>query len=366
MAAEYRLVVRNTSGTKVADVVNFLWLAYAKQVGKAGLLRFGLPSNHALIGVLADNYQVEAWRRNPALGVDWYNDFGGLYKDNAQEDKELPTYMAACPGQLEILNWRMVAWPAETANRSKFTNAPAETISKTLVNYNLTANATIANGRVDDGTTSGMTVTVQADGGGGNSLDWACCGDNLLDTLYKLSLVGGGDYDLVKTGVTTWDFRWYAGQRGVDRTATVIFATERGNMVEPSYALQVMQEKTVAIVGGQGQGSGRRWLYRHSANYAATHKTEALVDGRSLSTDAALQAAGDAALKKTQMYAKYGFKVKQAPSCAYGKHYCVGGVLGDLVTARFYGISATQKIDGVTVAFDPSQDEVIDVSMRNV
>ena len=74
---------------------------------------------------------------------------------------------------------------------------------------------------------------------------------------------------------------------------------------------------------------------------------------------------GDAAMKKAQAWTTYGFKVAQTLSTAYGKHYCIGGVMGDKVTALYYGISAAQIIDEVAVSYDPDNSQQIEVSMVN-
>jgi hypothetical protein len=365
MAADYRLVVKDTTGAKIADVVNLTWLAYHKKRGRAGLLHFGLPADHALIGQLANNYQVEVWRRDLALGVDWYADFQTFFKEPGRQTTRIEKFTGKCVGQLDLLNWRIVAWKAGVANRSRFNGVAGESIMKMLATYNLTGSATVVNGRIFDGTLSGMTVTIETDLARGGAQDWACTGDNLLDTLYDLSKLIGADYDLVKTGATTWDFRYYPGQRGSDLTATVIFSTAHGNMVEPSYEVARIDEKTVAIVGGQGQGESRQWTARTGPNYAAAHKVEVLVDARQSDTVAVLNAEGDAAMEKAQAWTTYGFKVKQTLSTAYGKHYCVGGVMGDKVTALYYGISAAQIIDEVAVSYDPDNSQQIEVSMVN-
>ena len=121
---------------------------------------------------------------------------------------------------------------------------------KTLVSYNAGSSATAGNSRLRTGTISGLTV--EADGANGNTLDWFCAYDNLLESLQKLAAIAGGDFDLAQTAVGAWQFRWHTGQLGTDRTATAIFALERSNMANPQDQLLRTVEKTACIVGGKG------------------------------------------------------------------------------------------------------------------
>lgn len=368
MAALYKVITYSPLWVKLHELWSFTYLGYNKQVGREGLAKFGIPHDHPCIDDLEENSGVEVWRCNPAQGVDWYCDFRGFYKDFGQEQNPYQTFEAVVIGEKYLLSARTVAWKAETANRSQFTAAKAETIGKTLASYNAGANATIANGRIADGTWTGagLTITIQADGAAGNTLSWYCAGDNLLETLYNLSLVGGGDFDLIKTGTTTWDFRWYLGQRGTDRSATVLFATEYGNLAAPSYARITSKEKTVAITGGQGKGANREWVSRTGPNYSAAKKVETTVDARHVDTTAALNAEGDSAMDNLQAQTIYGFRAVQTQATAYGVHYCVDGALGDLVKARYHGVESTQKVDEVTVSFVPGEDEVIVPLLKEV
>ena len=152
--------------------------------------------------------------------------------------------------------------------------------------YNAAASATTGNGRKRDGAIAGLTV--QADITAGNTLDWRCHGKNLLETLQELALVGGGDFDLIPSSPTAYEFRWYAGQRGADRTATVTFAMPLGNMAEP--ALPTLDQRTVAAVLA-GEGGDRDYVTRTGTNTAG-NDNELYVDAKDIEKGqtAALQA----------------------------------------------------------------------------
>lgn len=362
MAPQYRIVLKTAAGVKVADVGDFLSLAYTKQVNAPGLCQFVLNGEHAAVSLLELDSQVEVYRRDNAQGIDWYCDFYGLYRGTEQAfSKGLDRFTAFCPGQLSLLGRRHILYPAGTASRSEFTSVAAETVMKTLVNYNAGASATTGNSRKRNGAITG--VSVAADAAGGNTISWSCAWKNLLEQLQAIAQVAGGDFDLVKTGAQAWQFRFYAGQLGTDRSATVTFALEYGNMDEPVYRRMRLDEKTVAVVGGQDTGANRATRTRTGADYSAANDIELFVDGRSNDADAKLDARGDAALDKATARNEFRYKVLQAPSSLYGLHYS----LGDLVKARYKAVELTQQVYGVTVSFSGSDaKEVIDVEMRDL
>lgn len=357
---EYRLDIHTATGVKVAEVTDFLSLSYRRQVNAPGLLSFTLPAGHRAVAQLEDKAQIAVYRRNAAMGLGWTADFWGLLRAQRRWYTDHDRFEARCPGLLTMLSWRVVAWPAGEANRSSFSSVPAETVMKTLVSSNAGASATTANGRIRDGTITGLSV--QADGGGGNPVSIDCAWDNLLAVLQKIAAIGGGDFDLIKTGAQAWEFRWYLGQRGTDRTASVLFALERGNMAEPESEDDRLDERTVAVVGGQGEGNQRTVVVRTGSGYAVDNDIELFVDARNDTTTNGLNASGDARLRETRAKRAFRFKVLQTPACYYGVHYG----LGDLVRAQYGGVNAIQKITAVSVSLDQDGSEHVDVEMEAV
>ena len=360
MSTEYRMDVYTASGVKLAEIADFWQLSYRRQVNAPGVLSFAVSGGHRVVPQLEHNSQVILYRRNPSLGLPWTAEFWGLFRGQKRSFSDHDVFEAACPGILTMLGWRIVAWKAGTSNRSSFSSAEAETIMKTLVAYNAGPQATAANGRIRDGAIVGLSV--EADGGHGNTISLDCAYDNLLEVLQKVAAIGGGDFDLVKTDAQAWEFRWYAGQRGTDRTATLLFALERGNMAEPVYTYDRVDERTVAIVGGPGEEASRAVVVRTGPDYGASNDVEVFVDARNSSTTDSLNASGDSKLQDTRAKQTFAFKVLQTPACYYGVHYG----LGDLVKAQYGAVNVTQKIVGVSVSLDRGGAEKIDVEMQSV
>lgn len=347
MTPAYRLDIRDTSGTLKAVVTDCRYLTYTRRVNEVGMLQFGLSPDHAAIAYLSDKAEVEVWRRDVRNGVDWHRDYNGLVRTSewAHLDDGRETYTCWCPSVHTMLGWAIVGYPANTANRSTFSAAKAETIMKTLVTRNLTSSGTTGDGRVRAAPQPGITVEV--DGGGGNTLTYACAWANVLEALQGISRIGGGDFDLVQSGAATWEFQWHAGQLGTDRSASVVFALERGNMASPVYTVSRADERTVAVVGGQGEEAARATAVRTGTNYhVTTNNIETFVQASDRATTAGLQAAGDARLDELRARPAFRFSIIETPATVYNRDF----YLGDLVTARYRDAVYTVKIKGLTVS----------------
>lgn len=362
---QHQAIVRDENGDRVALVTDFLTLTYSKRVNKDSFWSMLLGGEHDLAGVIQDKYLVEVRRRVIDWEIDWYTDFYGVYREpEVYNRRDIDFFKAGGHSQLGVLDWRIVAFYAGVDGKSSFTGDQAEDIAKDIVNYNATANATTGNGRHRNGPITDFTITIEAGSGGGDTIaSLGVVNKSLLDALSKCTgTKGGGDIDLIYTGSPgspAWEFRWYEGQRGTDRSATVRFMLNFGNMLDPVYTLDKIREKTVAIVGGKGEEGDRDIVVRTGANHSASNDIEMFVSasGVDKGNTTALNAAGDRKLDDKQARDKFSFVPVQTAGSAYGKAYCVTGDIGDLVYARYdapgYGtIQGTFKIAGVDVAID--------------
>ncbi len=349
--AAYKLVLRTPGGLKVAEFDDMLELDYHKEVNGPGLLRFTLGDRHRAIDLLARDAQIEVWRQHPLHDVGWYVDFYGLVETWTRASDATETVEVTAPGQLSMLGWRHVAYPAGTPDRTVFTGREAETIMRLLVEYNAGPSATTANGRTFAGAIPGLSSGTSL--GQGTIVPWRCFGKNLLATLQKLAPLAGGDFDLVKTGPAAWAFGFYPGQRGTDRRTDVVFSLDRGNMAQPTLTYDYRQAKTVAIVAGQNAGSARSFVVRTSADYTAGFHRETIEDARA-HDDAGLVSEGDARLGELAPVVGLDFAVLQTSATLYGKHYG----LGDLVTGSYLGAKVVKKVMGVTVKLKGGKETI--------
>lgn len=369
--AKYVLNVSNAAGTRQFIVTDFTSLQYQRVVNDSGLLSFSVPDTHPMaLTTVERDWQVEVIRSraadpNISNAITAYTDFGGFLRDEERvtdrDGKTTVTYYAV--GWNDLLRRSIVAYKAGVSNRTSFTSAKAETIMKTLVTRNATTSGTTADGRDRNVPTWGGYVTVQTDGAAGTTLDVFSSRTNLLETLQQIADIGGGDFDMVKTAARTWQFRWYTGQLGTDRSASVVFALQYGNMTNPTLRYRRIEERTVAIVAGQEAAGVRVVETVTGTNYnASTNSYEIFIDGSDITTSAGLQDRGDARLYDLRARDELNFDVIQTPGSLYGLHY----FLGDRVTGYFQGVSATKKISAVSISFDQSGLEIVRLELQAI
>jgi hypothetical protein len=260
----------------------------------------------------------------------------GIYRDPEYASRSgQRRWTLTAPGALDLLSWYHILWPAGVANRTTFASAKAETVIKALVQYNATASATAAAGR--DRSAPLYGISIEADAARGNTIDWTPNRSHtLLDEIQGIVRIGAGDVDLIYTGATTRELRFYPGQRGTDKTTTIAFSERLGNVDNVRWRRTRSQERTVALVAGAGEGAARDTVVRTSLGYSSTNDSETFVDARNVGTgaSAALQSAGDARLDEMRARDEFAFDVIQTVGTYYGPSGVGSYDLGDLVSAR--------------------------------
>jgi hypothetical protein len=358
MATDYQLRIYNRSGALqyiLTQRKGLLALSYSKRVNQVGVCQFTVNADNDIVDVIGLDWQIEVLRRNQDEALEWYTDFYGLFRDEERraDDNGISTFTGTAYDANDWLARAIIAYNAEITNRSEFTSQAAETIAKTLVTRNATSAGSTGDGREVAVGSWGAQITVQANGSAGATVDYACAYRPLLESLQELAAVGSGDFNMVKTGTATWDFRWYNGQLGTDRSGSVVFNLLLNNMSNPVLRRTSSAEYTVAIAGGQNTGTARVVVVRTGANYNTLYNaSEVFVQASQYSSVAGVTAAANARLKEMEARDELTFDVQQVPSTLYGKHY----FLGDLVTGTYQGVTATKQIAGVTVSFAPASN----------
>ena len=365
MAGDYYLEIRTPSGTVLGQIDDYWELGYHKEVNAPGWLKFSLDSNNTKLSLLQDKSQILVMRSDSTNNVAPYEDFCGVFRTFSKKTTDRDTTEIDCPGIAHILSWRVNAFYADLSNRSTFSGKPAETVMKTLVNYNFTSLATTGNSRKRTGImTNPFTITVAADSARGNSVDRNNSGVNILKELSEIAGIGGLDFKLTRTGAATWQFDVGVPYLGTDKHTTVIFSVANGNMADPEYTYDASNEKTVAIVAGQDQKSKRQFAIRTSSAYSSSNDIEIWVDARNDgATSAGMNAAGDKALRANRVNEEFKYTVRQSPASRYKLDYDLGDVIG----AQYYPISISQKVQSVTISYEQSSGkETIKPELANV
>lgn len=351
----------DASGTKKAILTDFNSLNYRRRVNAPGSVWFSIDGNHSILSEIDDKWIVRIRRRNDDFV--WQDELWALLRDESWAfGKNGPVFTGYCEGIKSILGWRIVNWVANLTNRTKFVSTDAESIMKLLVQYNLTSDATVANGRKRNGEISSISIETNANGG--NSIDWRCHGDNVLETLMAISGIGGGDFDLFVNNPNDYEFRFYNGQLGDDLTSSLTFSIDYGNMIKPLYTVTRSSEKTVAAVWGQGIADKRDYVTRTGNNYSSSNDIEVYVDGKSIEygDTQALNSEGDDELEESEAKDSFTFEVNPNEQAKYREDFD----LGDLAIAinPFNGNTDTYQIIGIDVKLKSSGLEEIGVDVE--
>jgi hypothetical protein len=129
------------------------------------------------------------------------------------------------------------------------------------------------------------------------------------------------------------------------------------------YSNAALNEPTMAIIGGDGEGAGRIVSTRTGANYDADRNFgEMWVDARGSSTTAQVDDAGDIELAVRQSIPQIDFDLLETPSTT---QYPVDFPLNTIVTIEYAGIAETRKISSVTVSVTGNAEETIAVETIN-
>jgi hypothetical protein len=359
-----------------------LWARYTDSVQGIEPLVFALNEDNPAVADIADFDIMEVMIRNKALGL---ADSGGFvrafvgivrHSDMATDDDGLTFRQFICPNEKSILAWRHVLWPAGVANRSAFTSAAAETIMKTIVQYNLTASATTANGRHRAGNLlagMGLDVQIATDQARGESLSLAIMGGNVLDVLRRVSDRGGGDFSLRWQGGNEWLFEFHPNQLGLDKSSgsqRVLFSLANNTMSRPRLR-RSGAAATVALAAGQGEGADRAVSVVNGPDFAANYDLEMFVDARGEDTAGGREFRGGVQLDETRQREELTFDVLQTADQFYSPIAVAGRKTyraGDL-TLAVYGGERVRKIERVAVGWNvPTREDafLVDVETREV
>jgi hypothetical protein len=356
MTSEYKVHFLSPAGVLRAVVTDFTSLHLLREVNGIGDLAITLRGDHPALASLEYKSILEVWRRDRTHRLDWYCEARYIYLYYSHSTKEIGRVVIKAVDPLWFLSTRIIAWEEETTDRTLFYHSPGNII-KLLVKYNATAAATVAAGRFREGNIPQVTIesTITAD----TAITLECAYRNLLTVCQAIApLSSSGDFTMHYLTAGVWEFRWRPVCLGVDRSTSLTFSLELGNMAEPVYIDDRRQEKTVAIIGGHIWHPNLTSRVRLSPDYAADNDEEMWLPLPGIIHEDAMDNAADAAFKKLKKFNSLTFKFLQTPTAFYGVDY----FLGDLVTTLYEGISRVQQIRSVSIDAAPTGETSLVVS----
>lgn len=377
----YELYIRHYDrlGVLKKAILEPLWARYTGSVDGQEPLVFALNYDDPAAADIEEFDIMEVMLRNKELGIQdadggFVRDFIAIVRDwDIQTDEDgLTFYQFKAPNEKHILSWRSVLWYTGFADRSTFANVPAETIMKTLIQYNFTSDASKANGRWREGDLlagMGIDITIIADLARGINRSAAFMGGNILPILQGLAGQGGGDFSLEWQGGNEWEFEFHEGQLGDDKSAgseRVLFSIKNNSMRNPKLS-RISAAATVAISAGQKEGVDRETSEVEGPDYAADCDIEEFVDARRETTEEGRIYRGLVRLEALRKIEKLSFDVLQTADQFYSPINITGRKTyraGDLVLAFYGGSEQVRKIEQVFIEWKvPNNEDAFQVSI---
>lgn len=359
--AEYQLRIFDpVNGQPVALITDWIALNYVKQVNNFHTLQLVLNADDPNVDLFILDCLVEVWRRPD--GQEWYRELVTMFRTDQYDlyENGHETFTVYCRGLNDLLHRRHILYPSTTAQTLK--TGPADDVMKAFVRENCTADGHIPARKsftTYDCTLYGLTVVpdISAAPTWTGARAWLNLLDGLLDIALAPSLV---DFEIIRTGYTGFNFQFttYYPQRGADRTTSVTFAPELGNMKNIKFTRSRTEEANVIFVLGQGEGTARTVLGRAAAatvlNASRWNAIETTTDARSQDSVEAYMTQADELLDKLKVQSQIEFEVIQTPSRQYGIDYNVG----DITLSRFRNFTAVKKISAANVSMSKGVEAI--------
>ena len=353
---QYKIRLKDVNGNIKAEFDTWRSLSFTHKVNQRGVIRFEIDGEDERITLFALDAQIEVWRRNPMVALDWYIEWEGFIRTTNDGFSQFDNNSFVVYGfsYLDLARRAHIMYDSLQAEATK--SAPAETVIKEFVNENIGANALIANGREDDNVLLGLTI--EADGAVGSTWDGSEAYENLGSVIAKVSLNSARnnlpvDFDIVGTGDATFEFRTYESQRGLDRTEgnsdgndEVKFSLGLGNMIVPILSKNRSKEKNVIYALGRGNDDQKQ-IGKSEDIPAQTSSPWNRVEGTTSASVTTgddqsdqLQDAATEQLQQSGFDEQLNFAVLQIPNSYYGLHY----TWGDKITAEYKDSKFDKKI----------------------
>lgn len=380
MQIRYKIFVYDTSGTKVAEIVDFRGLVIQHTVNSGGYCNIIMDGNNPRLSAFAGrDYLVEIYRSVPDEGIDWYLEFEGLYRTGVRQTytNGTKTFAGYSVGYLDLLRRRIIAYYAGTAFSSK--SGAAETVMKEYVEENAGPSASVANGRLHAGITTGLSI--EGDLARGSTWEGERTYRNLLDTLQGISNdVGDMFFDVVGDGAGQFSFRCFPNVRGTDRrfhnvnpatglndsgNSPVVFSTQIGNVNAAALSENTSDEVNVVYGLGQGEENSRMVEIAEdttSIGLSPWNQSEISRNTTAETTGAGVLSAANAFLQTLKATTTLSFELLQTKGYIYGRDF----TWGDYVTGRYDEIEQDKFIIGCIITVDEQKLEFINLELGDI
>lgn len=178
---------------------------------------------------------------------------------------------------------------------------------------------------------------------------------NLYEVLQKIAEATGVDFKVRRFSGNQFEFITRYPMLGSDKSATLVFSPEYGNMTIPSWTLTRTEEVNVVAVLGQGENT-----YRHALTFERASTMDSPWNRRETTHDSSNDTGqgfidtSTEVLNNLKAKEEFTFSVMQTDASAYGYDY----VLGDVCTVKFGAITKQKKVTGIVINVSDGKEDI--------
>lgn len=363
MSGRYQIRLYDPStGQQTAILDDFNSLYYYLRLDDTSTHTFSMDGGDPRVALFGWDTMFEVYRADQINSVPYQLEYGGFHRTNQFQttDKGDNLFTSYGRSYMDLLHRREVLYYAGTPGDTK--TGPADNVMKIYVAENAGALATVANGRFEDGTTSGLDVSPLT----GLAPSWSGSASykNLLDAVQTIAKAALVDFSVTRIGPQAFRFDTFYPRLGVDRTglvggaaSPVVFAPRLSNMSTPFAVESHVDEANDIIVLGQGDDTNRVWRRVFdpvASTLSPWARVERTVDSRNSTTTDQLDAIGIGQLNSLRATQNISFTTLQTAGVVYGRDYFVG----DLILARYKGLEVAKKVIGVEVTVSNGRESI--------
>ena len=360
----YELVWYTHEGVRKGVIQAFNSLEYIKTQNQIGSLVVDLPRGLYQYDQFSVGDIFEVWREKGGV-LELQNETAYFLQDwEFRTDGDGAEYIRLVAFDANWLLDTAIVWAYSGSAAASKTGKPDDML-KAIVKEQL---------GVSSGVATRTKLTCAPDlGAGGASITKDFAYRNVLTVLQEICEAAQEKndiwlgFDVVRTAPGAFEFRTYTGQRGQNHGRASgdprLVGRQYGNLSEASFGTYHADERNVVLVAGQGEDAARTLVTRSNTsrmNASKWNRREYFKDSRDDSTDAALEADGDAALDEFRPRQVLTGTLHDTPGMQFGIHY----QFGDVLSAEAFGYHVDCHVGSVRVRVDQDGGEQLDIKLR--
>ncbi|MCB0190653.1 MAG: hypothetical protein KDJ65_01770 [Anaerolineae bacterium] len=354
--ATYSVILTSIEGSRIKVLDQFIALTYTLTINQMGTLQIDVPKLAPRF--LSVDNRLEIWRQVPGgkkyLEGDtcWFiRDWEEYLTQQGQEYIRIIAYSTNF-----ILDAPVIAYKSTTSQASK--SDQADDMIKAIARENIESSAADS-----DRDLSGY-ITIDADTSDGPSIDKSFSYRNMLATMREIAQASDYQGTPLFFGLTydpnsqDFTFATRTQQWGVDRSQAnrVVLSARNGTLSDVRRSYLSSEERTVAYIGGRGQGEDRTVTEvedSERSNLSPFNRREVFVNA-SNSDDDQLTGIGQAALKNYRPVEIFSARFRDTQAVQYGREI----KFGDRCIAEHNGRSVSVRLDSVRVRVERGREDI--------